>query len=106
MSKKLGSIGIDIGGTKTRFALFDDEFGIVEDIKIKTQDSKDTKQFVEILENSVSALVKKAEKRKLSLGSVGIGCAGSLNPDGTVKDSPNIPFLKKLSLRNVVGKLT
>jgi glucokinase len=103
---KLSSIGIDIGGTKTLFALFDDEFKILEDVKIKTLESKTGKDFTDALTDSLSALIKKNDKANLTLSGVGIGCAGTLEPDGSVKASPNIPFLKKFPLRNVVGKIT
>jgi predicted NBD/HSP70 family sugar kinase len=36
MSKR-GAIGIDIGGTKSLFALFDEKFNVVEEIKLKTK---------------------------------------------------------------------
>ena len=34
---KLAFIGIDVGGTKTRFDLLDDRFHVVQSIKIKTE---------------------------------------------------------------------
>src|SRR5690242_19414367 len=103
---KLSSIGIDIGGTKTLFALFDGDFKIIEEIKIKTLDSKNAKEFTEILTESVGTLVKRSEKSSLTLTGAGIGCAGSFDPDGTVTASLNIPFLKRFPLRNVVAKVT
>jgi glucokinase len=103
---KHGAIGIDIGGTKTLFALFDNEFKIIEETKIKTIDSKNAKEFTDTVTASLSALVKKSEKLNLTLSSVGIGCAGSFDPDGTINAAPNIPFLKKFPLRNVVAKVT
>jgi glucokinase len=103
---KLSSIGIDIGGTKTLFALFDSEFNILEEIKIKTLESKNPKEFTEALTTALGTLVKKSEKTNLPVGSTGIGFAGSFDPDGTVKIAPNIPFLKKFPLRNTVSKVT
>ena len=46
---KLGTIGIDIGGTKTLFALFDEKFSVVEEIKVKTQPEKGEKAFTKRL---------------------------------------------------------
>src|SRR2546427_1486141 len=82
---KLGSIGIDVGGTKTRFALFDEKFKLVEQVKIKTQDSKNAKDFTSAVDESLDALLEKSEKDHLRVESVGVGCAGYLNGDGSVK---------------------
>jgi glucokinase len=101
----LGSIGVDIGGTKTLFALFDDQFKIVEEIKIKTLNSKNAKEFKDVLEESLSALAKSAAKAQLPVRNIGIGCAAPLNHHATVEWAPNIPFLKKFPLRNVVRKV-
>src|SRR4051794_5349603 len=103
---KSSSIGIDIGGTKTLYALFDSDFKIIDEIKLKTLESKNAEEFTQALTDSVTALVKASNKANLALGSVGIGCAGSLEADGSVKVSPNIPFLKKFPLRSVVSKVT
>jgi predicted NBD/HSP70 family sugar kinase len=37
---KPGSIGIDVGGTKTLFALFNDQFQVLEEVKLKTEGTK------------------------------------------------------------------
>jgi predicted NBD/HSP70 family sugar kinase len=37
---RLGTIGIDIGGTKIMFGLFDEKFRAIAEIKIKTQSNK------------------------------------------------------------------
>ena len=103
---KLGSIGIDIGGTKTLFALFDPKFEPLEEIKIKTGDIPSAKEFKEVLTEHLTTLTKKAAKSELSLAGVGIGCAGSLHGDGSVKTSSNIRFLEGFQLRSVVSKLT
>jgi glucokinase len=103
---KIGSIGIDVGGTKTRFALFDEKFKLVEQVKIRTRDHKDAKEFTAAIDESLDALLKKCEKADLRVESVGVGCAGYLNGDGSVKHSPNIPFLKGYTFRPVIAKQT
>jgi glucokinase len=103
---KLGSIGVDIGGTKTLFALFDPKFELVEEIKIKTGDIHSPKEFKDALTEHLTTLTKKAAKSDLNLGGVGIGCAASLHGDGSVAVASNIPFLEGFPLRSVVGKIT
>jgi glucokinase len=102
---KLGSIGIDIGGTKTLFALFDPKFELIEEIKIKTGDIHSAKEFKDALTEHLTALTKKAAKAELNLVGVGIGCAASLHGDGSVAKASNIPFLEGFQLRSVVGKI-
>jgi glucokinase len=101
---KIGSIGIDVGGTKTRFGLFDSNFNILKDIKLKTQDSNNTRQFTAALCESLDKLHNKALKAGLDIACVGVGCAGTLSRDGTIRESLNIPFLKGYSFRSVIAK--
>src|SRR5687768_685089 len=104
ISDKMGSIGIDVGGTKTRFALFDKNFKVIEEIKVKTLDSKTTEEFTAALAESSNKLMKKSLKARLKIESVGVGCAGSLNADGSIKESLNIPFLKGFEFRSVIAR--
>lgn len=105
--RKRGCIGIDIGGTKTLFALFDDRFDVVEEIKVRTQADKGEEHFTQTLTEAVEALAEKADRKGLALVSLGIGCAGTLAPDrGTLRTSPNIPFLSNYPFRTKLTKLT
>src|SRR2546426_8142551 len=103
---KIGSIGIDVGGTKTRFALFDEKFKLVDQLKIRTRDYKKAKDFTEAIDESLKVLLEKSEKGQLRVESIGVGCAGYLNGDGSVKHSPNIPFLEGYRFRPVIAKQT
>jgi len=106
MAKK-GIIGIDIGGSKTLFALFDDKFEVVEEIKVKTQPEKGEKAFTDRLTENVNTLLDKAKRKDLALVGVGVGCAGLVDPaKGTMKFSPNIPFLKGYPFATRLSKLT
>jgi glucokinase len=101
------SIGIDIGGTKTLFALFNDDFDVVEEVKMKTEAEKGEKHFIDGLTEALEELVKKAEKEKLNLAAVGIGAAGVIEEEkGSLRECPAIPFLKDYPLRARVAKLT
>ncbi len=104
---KRAAIGIDIGGTKILFALFDEEFKVVEEIKVKTEADKGEKAFSDKLKQSLQALLRSGEKQGLSVLAVGVGCAGYVDPaKGTLKLVPNIPFLKAYPLRSRIAKLT
>ncbi len=104
---KRGTIGIDIGGTKMLFALFDEKFAVIDEIKLKTQPDKGEKLFTQSLNESIEALMKLARKKELVLVGVGVGCAGAVDPDkGTMRGSLNIPFLKGYPFRTKLTKMT
>jgi glucokinase len=103
---KIGSVGIDVGGTKTRIALFDEKFRVVDEIKVKTHDSKDADEFTSMLNESLASLTKKGNKAGLTVESIGVGCCGYVNPDGSIRDSGNVPFLKGFSFRSVIARQT
>ena len=100
-------IGIDIGGTKTLCALFDDDFRIVEEIKIKTHAHKGEEAFTASFLESVGSLVEAAARKRLSVTAVGVGCAGCADPDkGTMRSCPNVGFLQGYPLRKRLRKIT
>ena len=95
-NSKSASIGIDVGGTKTRLALFDDKLRVVEDIKLKTPKTKE--EFEEELTKSVRKLVRKGNEDGHKISTIGIGFPGSINREkATIKSAPNVPFLSGFS---------
>jgi glucokinase len=54
----------------------------------------------------LSSLIKKSNKAGRKVESIGVGCSGYVNPDGSIKDSANIPFLKGYSFRSVIARQT
>jgi glucokinase len=103
---KTGYIGVDVGGTKTRLALFDAKFKVLAHVKLKTLDSEDAQAFTTALNGGLNVLIDKSDRSHLEIQNVGVGCAGSFNKDGSIKDAPNIPFLAGYSFRTVVAKHT
>jgi glucokinase len=102
---KRATIGIDIGGTKILFALFDERFKVVEEIKEKTDAGAGEKRFTEKLTESVETLLKKAEKEGLQILSAGVGCAGVVDPEGeTMAEAASVPFLKGYRLQSRLAK--
>jgi glucokinase len=98
------TIGIDIGGTKILFALFDEKFRIVKEIKAKTPPEK---EFDGVLFEAARKLSRKAEKESMTLLGVGVGCSGTVDrAKGTVRESLNIPFLKGYPLVKKLSKAT
>lgn len=104
---KKGIVGIDIGGTKTLLALFDEKFKVLSDVKIKTQADKGEERFTEKLLEAVESLMKAAKNEDLGLVGIGAGCAGLIDDEkGVIALSPNIPFLKDYPLSSRLAKAT
>src|SRR6059036_677406 len=76
-------IGIDVGGTKIRFALFDRSFRVIDEIKAKTA-ANNPKDFAAQVRESTEKLL-----RSRSVSTIGVGCAGSAN----------IPALQRFSFQ-------
>jgi glucokinase len=107
MNRSRAVIGIDIGGSKTLFALFDDSFRVVEKLRIQTPLDKGEKGFTRALAEGASELARRAKKRDLALLGVGVGCAGVIDrAAGVLRFSPNIPFLRNYRLSATLVEAT
>src|SRR5262249_59418747 len=96
-------IGIDVGGTKTRLDLFDDDFAVIETIKDKT--SKDGGEFRSELTKAVKNLAAKAESRKIA--GIGVGFAGPVDMEtGTVAAAANLPSLVGFGFKKILTEFT
>ncbi len=106
--KARATLGIDIGGTKSLYALFDDRFEIVAQEKLRTHPDRGAeKAFTRNLRSAVRALMAEAEGRGLRVRAVGVGCAGDIDMrEGVVRSSPNIGFLRDYPFRARLEKLT
>jgi glucokinase len=108
MTKTQGAIGIDIGGTKSLFALFDEKFALLEEIKVPTHPEKGGgRAFRATFRDSVRQLLKRAKKRGVAVRAIGIGCAGLIDLEkAKVRASPNVKFLKDLAFRPLLEAVT
>ena len=102
------TIGIDIGGTKTLFALLDDDFEVIAEEKLRSRSGDDPlAEFEKGLEESIRTLLKAARKRGLKVAYVGVGVAGQADfPSGAVRTAPNLEFLEGYPLARRLRKLT
>jgi glucokinase len=104
MPRKRATIGIDLGGTKTLLALFDDRFRPVDEIKIKTHAERDAHHFTGRLAEAITQLKDAARGAALRVAAVGVGCAGRPSR-GRILDAPNIPFLNHFPLAARIAKM-
>ena len=93
--KEDGSIGIDVGGTKTLVALFDSRFEVVAEHKFRSHPGKGgLPMFEAALDGALEKVLKRARKRRIAVQFVGVGCAGDIDmKKGLVRSSPNLTFL-------------
>jgi glucokinase len=106
--RKRATLGIDIGGTKSLYALFDESFEVVAEEKLRTHPEKGgARAFAREMRRTVGRLLAVAKRRKLELRAVGVGCAGDIDMRaGIVRSSPNLAFLDDYPLGPRLAKLT
>ena len=106
--KARAAIGIDVGGTKTLFALFDSGLEVIAEQKIRTHPGKGgLKAFEREVNAALGVLTRKARKRKLEVKHIGVGCAGDIDlRKGVVRRSPNLTFLDGYPFRERLEELT
>ena len=77
-------IGIDLGGTKTEGILLDDNFEIIERIRVKTNQQEGYSSILDLIKNLVDDLRQKTDQKT----SLGICTPGSLSKkSGLIKNS-------------------
>jgi len=109
MSKrKRATIGIDIGGTKSLYALFDEGFEVVAEEKLRSHPRKGgMRAFERAHARAVKALVREADRRKMKIEFAGLAVAGRVDMRaGVVVSAPNLTFLEGYPFEARMAKLT
>ena len=97
-------LGVDIGGTKTRVALCDNNLKVLEDIKFKTP--KNRQEFESELTQATRRAMKVADAEGLDISGAGVGAAGAVDRKKLILTSaPNLPFLEGFSLGKMFHRL-
>ena len=106
--KSRAYIGIDIGGTKSLFALLDSRFEILAEEKFRSHaETGGVRAFEKSMRAAVRKLMREAGRRGLKVKVVGVGCAGDIDMKaGKVRSSPNLTFLDGFAFRDKLEKLT
>jgi glucokinase len=101
-------IGIDIGGTKSLYALFDERFEVLASEKLPTQpDEGATGGFDRRLRRTVKRLVRTAKDRGLKVRAIGIGFAGRVDMrKARVRKAGNLAFLEGYAFRDALEGIT
>ncbi len=100
-------VGIDIGGTNSRFGFVDLEGNILASGNIKTDISDDFETYLEYLTNNINAVYTEI-KNDCEISGYGIGALNGNYFQGTIENAPNlkwkgkIEFVKKI--KDITGK--
>ena len=107
-NRRRASIGIDIGGTKTLYALLDHRFEVLAEEKLRSRAGKNPlAAFEKGLDECIGTLLREARRRKLDVDVVGVGVAGIADfKTGQILKAPNLEFLEGFPLGKRLKKLT
>jgi len=86
---KVAAVGVDLGGTKVEMALVDGSGQIYDTHRYPTQAGEGPESIISDLIDAVKTLQNQSE---LKVGAMGIGAAGQVDAEGTVRTAPNLPF--------------
>ncbi|HLS96841.1 glucokinase [Sphingobacterium allocomposti] len=85
------ALGIDVGGTNTKFGVVNHRGEVLEKGRIKTDDYAEVEDFVDALYENIRPLIEKFGT-KASFDGVGIGIPNGNYYTGTVEQAPNLPW--------------
>lgn len=88
----LPTVGIDLGGTNLRIGVVD-RAGAIQAIEQQSAPTN-PEQLVEVIARQIDAYARAGP-----IGAVGVGVAGMIDRDGTVRYAPNLPMLTGVSLQ-------
>lgn len=89
MKKNSLAIGIDIGGTNTKFGIVTNEGKILEEGVLKTSDYETVESFIEALYGELFPIIKKYEAEN-SIKGIGIGVPNGNFYTGSIENAPNL----------------
>jgi len=98
-------IGIDLGGTNLKLALFDLKYKIKDKIALNTALYKKKETLISAIVNAVNGFTKKHLLKNKNLLGLGLGVPGPVDAQkGIVHFFPNIPGWKEVNLKNILQK--
>lgn len=90
LSKQV-ALGIDIGGTNTKYGLVNHRGEILEKGSIKTDDYPEVEDFIDALYDTLSPLIQKHCDKK-QLEGIGVGAPNANYYIGTIEQAPNLSW--------------
>lgn len=95
------AIGIDIGGTGTKFGIVDRDANVLFSGEISTKKHAEVASFIDDLYNSLSVLIEKAGGIGRMKG-IGVGAPNGNYYTGTIEYAPNLPWKGIIPLAKLI----
>jgi len=95
------AIGIDIGGTNTKYGLVNHRGQIIEKGELKTDDYPTVESYIDALYTTLQPLIQSASKTKTIKG-IGIGAPNGNFYKGTIEYAPNLHWKGIIQLTDLV----
>jgi glucokinase len=95
------AIGVDIGGTNTKFGIVNHRGEIITKGEIKTEDYPKIEDFIDALHNSIDPLVKSYGVQDQIIG-IGMGAPNGNYYSGTIEYAPNLQWKGVIPLANLI----
>lgn len=102
LSKQV-ALGVDIGGTNTKYGLVNHRGEILGKGRIKTEQYSDPQAFVDALHEAVSPLIKEHCSGK-TLEGIGIGAPNANYYRGTIEHAPNLKWKGVIPLGEMMSQ--
>lgn len=91
MNRKLVNVGVDIGGTNTKFGLTDENGKILLYDTMKTAPKRGSTAIVSSIIHGIDTILEKASLKQVDINSIGIGVPGTADSNkGVVVYAPNL----------------
>ena len=97
------AIGIDIGGTNTKFGIVDRHGKILEQDRMLTNEPDDVQDFIESLYDKLEPMISKAGGIKNFAG-IGVGAPNGNFYTGTIEYAPNLKWRGIIPLAKMIEK--
>lgn len=85
------ALGIDIGGTNTKFGIVNQRGEILSKGRIKTTDYPDVQDFINALYTKIQPAIEEASKDSIFAG-IGVGAPNGNYYEGTIQDATNLEW--------------
>ncbi len=95
------SIGIDVGGTGTKFGIVDRDGNVLFSHRISTKKHAEVSTFIDELYTALSVLIEKAGGIGRMKG-IGVGAPNGNFYTGTIEYAPNLPWKGIIPLANLI----
>jgi glucokinase len=97
------AIGIDIGGTNTKYGLVNHRGQIIQKGELKTDDYPTIESYIDALYTTLQPIIQSASKTK-SIRGIGIGAPNGNFYKGTIEYAPNLHWKGIIALTSLVTK--